>query len=119
MSNSSEFPNLTRLERKEETMLLSWSDNHEFELSYKTLLYWCPCAKCSPSRDDEDTASELKSNIEVILFEKPQVRKVGSYALKFEFPQGCNSGIFTFERLYRLCKNENPDDGKPYVHGAW
>ena len=60
-----------------------------------------------------------ESNIDVILFEKPQVSKVGSYALKFEFPQGCNSGIFTFERLYKLCKNENPDDGKPYVHGAW
>ena len=67
MSNSSEFPNLTRLERKEETMLLSWSDNHEFELSYKTLLYWCPCAKCSPSRDDENTASENDSETCVLL----------------------------------------------------
>ena len=119
MSKNNDIPNLKRLERKGKSMLLTWSDNLECELSYKNLLYWCPCAKCSPSRDDENTASELISNIDKISFEKPQVSKVGSYALKFEFPDGCNSGIFTFERLYRLCKEENPDDGKPYVHGAW
>ncbi len=119
MSNADETSILNRLERKEKSMLLSWSDGLEYELSYQTLLYWCPCAKCSPSRDDESTASELISNIDELLFEKPQVSKVGSYALKFEFSQGCNSGIFTFERLYRLCREENPDDGKPYVHGAW
>lgn len=119
MSNIDNTLTLNRLERKEKSMLLSWSDGLEYELSYQSLLYWCPCAKCSPSRDNENTASELISNIDELLFEKPQVSKVGSYALKFEFSQGCNSGIFTFERLYRLCKEDNPDDGKPYVHGAW
>jgi len=119
MSNIDNTLTLNRLERKEKSMLLSWSDGLEYELSYQSLLYWCPCAKCSPSRDNENTASELISNIDELLFEKPQVSKVGSYALQFEFSQGCNSGIFTFERLYRLCKEDNPDDGKPYVHGAW
>ena len=119
MSENNDLPNLNRLERKDESMILTWSNEFEFELNYRTLLYWCPCAKCSPSRDDEDTASELVSNIEKVSLKKPQVSKVGRYALKFEFPEGCNSGIFTFERLFRLCNEENPDDGKPYVHGAW
>ncbi len=119
MSTTNDLPKLNRLERKVENMLLSWSNGVEHNLSYRTLLYWCPCAKCSPLRDDENTASELRSNIDKIILNKPQVNKVGSYALNFELPNACNSGIFTFERLYRLCKNENPDDGKPYVHGAW
>ena len=59
------------------------------------------------------------TRLEKISLNKPKVSKVGRYALKFEFSEGCNSGIFTFERLYRLCNEENPDDGKPYVHGAW
>ena len=119
MSKNNDLPTLNRLERKDESMILTWSNELEFELNYRTLLYWCPCAKCSPLRDDEDTASELVSNIEKVSLKKPQVSKVGRYALKFEFPEGCNSGIFTFERLFRLCNEENPDDGKPYVHGAW
>ncbi|MBJ23424.1 MAG: hypothetical protein CMB64_02020 [Euryarchaeota archaeon] len=119
MSFKEEIPNLKRLERKKESMLLSWSNNFEFELNYRTLLFWCPCAKCSPLRDEESTSSELESSIGEIKFEKPQVEKVGSYALKFDFSNGCNSGIFTFERLFLLSKKQNPDDGKPYVHGAW
>jgi DUF971 family protein len=119
MSTDNDMPKLIRLERKQKSMLLNWSNEFQYELSYQTLLYWCPCAKCSPSRDNESTASEKRATIDKILFDKPQVSKVGSYALKFEFPQGCNSGIFSFERLYKLCKDDNPDEGKPYVHGAW
>ena len=119
MSNKESNARLIRLERKKESMLLDWSNNLKFELNYKNLLYWCPCAKCSPLRDEELTSSELKSSIDRIKFDKPRVEKVGSYALKFEFLEGCNSGIYTFDRLFRLCNQESPDDGKPYVHGAW
>ena len=93
MSKNDDLPQLNRLERKEESMLLTWSNKLESELSYRTLLYWCPCAKCSPLRDDEDTASELESEIEKLLLSKPQVSKVGRYALKFEF-SGRLSGPF-------------------------
>ena len=119
MSLIDNLPRLKRLERKKESMLLTWSNGSNYELSYRNLLYWCPCAKCSPLRDDEQSSLELTSSIELISFEKPQVEKVGSYALKFDFSNGCSSGIFTFERLFHLCNDQNPDDGKPYVHGAW
>ncbi|RAH14743.1 MAG: hypothetical protein CMB56_004670 [Methanobacteriota archaeon] len=119
MSEKEKIAKLIRLERKKETMLLDWSDGLQFELSYRTLLYWCPCAKCSPYRDDELTSSELETSIDNIKFEKPTVERVGSYALKFDFHGACNSGIYTFDRLYKLSNQQNPDDGKPYIHGAW
>jgi DUF971 family protein len=51
--------------------------------------------------------------------EKPKVRTVGKYALAFEWNQGCSSGIYRFERIWALANNQDPDDGRSYVHGAW
>ena len=61
MSKNDDLPQLNRLERKEESILLTWSNKLESELSYRTLLYWCPCAKCSPLRDDEDRKHSIKN----------------------------------------------------------
>ena len=41
------------------------------------------------------------------------------YALAFEWSTGCSSGIYRFERIWRLGEKQDPDNGKAYVHGAW
>jgi ATP-binding protein involved in chromosome partitioning len=114
-----ELPTLNRLERRDLDIHLTWSDGTEHEITYDDLRHACPCAKCAPQRNEDETSMILRRNVEKLPREKPNVRKIGNYALSFEWNNGCSSGIHRFERLWKLGSKQDPDDGKPYVHGAW
>ncbi len=115
----SEIPELRRLERTATAMELTWSDGAENSVAYRTLRYWCPCAKCGPRRDAADLVTLLEAEIDSLAEEKPTVGKVGGYALHFEWTNGCSSGIYRFERIWAIANAQDPDGGKPYTHGAW
>ena len=114
-----DIPELKRLERRDFDMHLTWSDETEHEVTYDDLRHACPCAKCAPQRNDDQSSMVLRRNIEKLPREKLTVRPVGNYALSFELTSGCSSGIHRFERIWRLGSKLDPDNGKDYVHGAW
>tara|TARA_Y100000766_G_scaffold99682_2_gene85053 strand:+ start:155 stop:508 length:354 start_codon:yes stop_codon:yes gene_type:complete len=113
------LPTLKKLERRQQDMVLTYEEEAEYTVSYDDLRFACPCAKCSPMRNEDDSSRSLRRQIEALPAEKPTVRTVGKYALAFEWIQGCSSGIYRFERIYDLANRRDPDRGKPYVHGAW
>ena len=115
----SETPELIRLERNDTTMKLTYADGGEFVISYDDLRHSCPCAKCSPLRNEDESSRSLRRQIESLPAEKPKVRTIGKYALAFDWNKGCSSGIYRFERIWALANNQDPDDGRSYVHGAW
>ena len=114
-----EIPELNRLERREFDMHLTWSDGTEHEDTYDDLRHACPCAKCAPQRNDDESSMILRRSVEKLPKEMPTVRPVGNYALSFDWNNGCSSGIHRFERIWRLGEKLDPDNGKAYVHGAW
>ena len=116
---SDTLPTLKKLERKAQAMELTYDDETSYTVSYDDLRHACPCAKCSPMRNEDETSRTLRRQIEALPAEKPTVRTVGKYALAFEWQQGCSSGIYRFERIWALANNQDPDDGRSYVHGAW
>ena len=114
------MPAMTRLERRQVDLHLTYDDGTEFTVSYDDLRHACPCAKCAPSRNLDDSSKALRRQVEALPPTKPTVRTVGNYALTFEWEDaGCSSGIYRFERLWALANRQDPDGGKPYVHGAW
>lgn len=113
------LPSLKKLERRQQDMVLTYENADEFTVSYDDLRFACPCAKCSPMRNQDDSSRSLRRQIEALPAEKPTVRTIGKYALAFQWIQGCSSGIYRFERIYDLANRRDPDRGKPYVHGAW
>ena len=115
----SEVPDLREVERAKKKLILRYADSTEFEIPYPQLRVACPCASCSPKRNDDATYSEFRKLVKSFANEKPSVTPIGNYALSFSWSVGCNSGIYTFERLYKLANGEDPDGGKPYTHGAW
>lgn len=115
----SEIPSLVKLERKDSELELTWSDKTVNTIVYTELRYWCPCAKCGPRRDEKELDEQLRFEVNSLPTEKPIVKPVGGYALHFEWTSGCSSGIFRFERIYNIAHEIHPDDGKPYIHGAW
>jgi len=115
----SDMPNLKRLERLTTDMHLTYVDGSEYTITYDDLRYSCPCAKCAPLRNDDESSKSLRRQVEAFKPEKPKVRTVGKYALAFDWLQGCSSGIYRFERIWALANNRDPDDGRSYVHGVW
>ena len=116
---SEEMPTLTRFERREVDVALTYDDGSNYTRTYDDLRHACPCAKCSPLRNQDESSKTLRRQVEAHPKEKPQVRTVGNYALGFEWSTGCSSGIYRFERIWDLANRRDPDNGRPYVHGAW
>ena len=116
---TTDMPTMKRFERRDLDVVVSYDDDSEFTITYDDLRHACPCAKCSPLRNLDDTSKTLRRQVEALPKEKPKVRAVGNYALGFEWSQGCSSGIYRFERIWDLANMRDPDNGKPYVHGAW
>ena len=113
------MPKMTRFERRELDAQITYEDQSQFEVTYDDLRHACPCAKCSPMRNDDENSKKLRRQVEAHPNEKPNVRTVGNYALGFEWTHGCSSGIYRYERIWDLANRRDPDNGKPYVHGAW
>ena len=115
----SEIPQMVRLERQDTCMELTYSEGSKFSVTYDDIRDFCPCAKCAPLRNEDDSARSLRRDVESMAAEKPKIRTIGKYALAFEWTNGCSSGIYRFERLWALANKQDPDGGRPYVHGAW
>ena len=112
-------PKMTRLERREVDVVLSYESEQNFVVSYDDIRHACPCAKCSPLRNDDASSKSLRREVESMAAEKPNVKPVGKYALSFEWTLGCSSGIYRFERIWALANKQDPDSGRSYVHGVW
>tara|TARA_B100000886_G_scaffold329814_1_gene279585 strand:- start:2051 stop:2437 length:387 start_codon:yes stop_codon:yes gene_type:complete len=114
-----DIPELKRLERREFDMALTWSNGTEHQITYDDLRHACPCARCSPLRNEEKTSMSLRRDIERLHTEKPSIKPVGKYALAFKWAHGCSAGLYRYERIWRLGEKLDPDNGQTYVHGAW
>jgi DUF971 family protein len=94
-----------KIDRISETVLsISW-DNGEKTICYtKTLRQHCPCAVCQDERKNRNPLKVLKSDqqhIELVNWEP-----VGNYALRLDWSDGHDTGIYTFEFLRQLCDEE-------------
>ena len=116
---SKNLPELIRLERRDLDVLLSYDNDQSYVVTYDDIKHACPCAKCAPQRNQDESSKYLRREIEAMSPEKPTVKTVGKYAISFEWINGCSSGIYRFERIWALANKLDPDDGKSYVHGAW
>ena len=85
---------MTKLERRAQDMVLTYDDGTTHTVAYDDLRHACPCAKCAPMRNEDNTSRTLRRQIEALPAEKPQVRTVGNYALAFEWQQGCSKVAF-------------------------
>ena len=103
-----EVPRLQQLERREIDMVLRWKDDTEHTIGYTELRYWCPCANCKPRREAESRIEVLRGEIDKLRNEKPKAENVGGYGIRFTFASGCNSGIWSTDRLHAIATG-SPD----------
>ena len=93
-------------------LVIEWSDQVQHALGFALLRKNCPCAGCRTEREAP------RPMLPIIKLEEAQpprprsIQPVGRYAYQFEWNDGHNSGIYTFEFLRQLGQQvESGGDG--------
>ena len=84
-----------------DTLGIVWSDNFEAKYDVQSLREKCPCALCV----DEFTGKKkapTKKDLEKKGVRPLSIKSVGRYALSITFSDGHSTGIYTFNKLYKM-----------------
>ena len=95
----------TKIKKTSPTELtMTWENGHESRYTLEQLRDICPCAGCSgetvlmheyvPPPPDRATPGR---------YDLKGIEQVGSYALQFQWGDGHNTGIYTWEHLLENC----------------
>jgi len=95
-----ETPIPKRIHRTDRAVTITWDENHVATHSARDLRLNCQCAECRDEMTgyrllDPDTVPEDISPLRISL--------VGAYAIKIDWSDGHNTGIYAFDTLLNLC----------------
>jgi DUF971 family protein len=99
----------------ENRLLIEWSDGTRRSYSLRELRDWCPCATCREKRSQPAAPAALLpvlSPAEARPLALVEMKPVGNYAYTIRFSDGHDTGIYTFELLRELGKDDSADDQK-------
>jgi len=89
---------------------IDWQDGHRSNWTFAFLRQACPCATCAEERSADGRApGQPKSQPKLVLplfkpAPKPtSAERVGNYALRLNWNDSHNSGIYSWDYLRRLC----------------
>ena len=92
---------------------IDWKDGHRSRWSFVWLREACPCATCNEEREKtgrQPGESKPKPSTPFAMYQAParplEVTPVGKYALRFQWNDGHESGIYSWEYLRRVCQCE-------------
>ncbi len=83
----------------DDLLALEWNDGVAHRIPFRTLRQMCPCAACVSEVTGERT---LDPNVIPADINPTEVNYSGNYALKIEWSDSHNTGIFTWEFLHEL-----------------
>ncbi|MHB1359949.1 MAG: gamma-butyrobetaine hydroxylase family protein [Rhodocyclaceae bacterium] len=100
----SSIPSITeiKLHQKSREMELSFADGSNFRLSFEFLRVNSPSAEVRGHGPGEETLQTGKRNVDITALEP-----VGNYAVLPFFSDGHDTGIFSWDLLYRLGKHRD------------
>ena len=87
------------IEESDRQVSIKWSDDSDTSYSAAELRRACPCASCK----DEWTGAKILDEAQItddMAFSHMSI--VGRYALNFQFSDGHDTGIFSFDYLRKL-----------------
>lgn len=91
------------IHRGDREIVITWADEHQGTYSARELRIACQCASCVDEITrirllDPDTIPDDMTAAAISL--------VGNYAIKIDWSDGHNTGIYTYDLLYSLCPCE-------------
>ncbi len=94
---------------KSKGIKIDWQDGHHSEYSLAYLRDECPCAACTGAHGTEPQKTNYSAESkELFPMYKPTlkmlgVEEVGAYAIKIDWNDGHNTGIYSFDHLRLIC----------------
>lgn len=90
-------PTEIRLHQRSRVLEVAFSDGARFELPCELLRVYSPSAEVRGHGPGQETLQVGKEDVNIAAIEP-----IGSYAVKLVFDDGHNTGLYTWDLLYRL-----------------
>jgi DUF971 family protein len=94
-------PTDINLHQESRVLEISFDDGNKFELSCEYLRVYSPSAEVRGHGPGEEILQLGKEEVNITAIEP-----VGNYAIKLEFDDGHNTGIYSWDTLYVLGSNQ-------------
>jgi len=101
MSGQIRVPVAIRLHQASRLLELSYADGEHYSLSCEYLRVYSPSAEVRGHGAGQET---LQTGKRLVTIER--IETVGNYALQFHFSDGHDSGIYSWEYLHELCREQ-------------
>ena len=93
---------------KSKGIKIDWKDHHHSEYTAAYLRDECPCATCTGAHGTEPQKTSYASAPSPFQMYKPvlkmlNVEPVGQYAIRIEWSDGHNTGIYSFDHFRKIC----------------
>ena len=93
---------------KSKGIKIDWKDGHRSDYALAYLRDECPCATCTGAHGTEPQKSNYSAPPSPFQMYKPtlkmvSVEAVGNYAVRIEWSDGHNTGIYSFDHLRKIC----------------
>ncbi len=98
------IPQISKLDvrKKSRVLHLSYANNETYELTFELLRVYSPSAEVKGHGPGQEVLQFEKQNVQILSLES-----IGNYAVRFIFDDGHDSGIYSWQYLYELCKNKS------------
>jgi DUF971 family protein len=84
---------------------IDWSDGHHSEYSCAYLRDECPCASCTGAHGAEPMKSDYANPFQMYKakLKMQAIEELGHYAVRIDWNDGHNAGIYSYDLLRRIC----------------
>lgn len=95
-------PTEINLHKKSRVLEIAFDDGERFELPVEYLRCFSPSAEVQGHGPGQEVLQVGKENVNI-----EQIEQVGNYAITIHFDDGHNTGIYSWDTLYKLGKNKD------------
>ena len=93
---------------KSKGIKIDWKDGHHSEYELPYLRDKCPCATCTGAHGTPPRQPEAPQALGAFPMYKPALRilgveQMGNYAVRINWSDGHNTGIYSYEHFRRIC----------------
>jgi DUF971 family protein len=93
---------------KSKGIKVDWKDGHRSDYALAYLRDECPCATCTGAHGTEPQKSNYSGPPNPFQMYKPvlkmlNVEPVGQYAIRIDWSDGHNTGIYSFDHFRKIC----------------
>lgn len=101
--------------KDKENLVIKWDDDTESDINIRYLRDECPCANCKGETILLKTFLPPKLNFpNPDMYRIKDIQTVGGYAIQITWKDGHNTGIYTFEYLKQLDKDQSSGTSQQY-----